>query len=343
LEWYGQNARDLPWRRTQDPYSIWVSEAMLQQTQVETVIDYYRRFLEAFPDVASLARAPEEQVLGLWSGLGYYRRARSLQAAARIITDQHAGQFPRDEAAALALPGVGRYTAGAVLSIAYDLPQPLVDGNVERVFSRMFGLDLVAGSRELVRHCWDLAQHLVPKCGAGDWNQALMELGATVCTPRRADCSPCPLRRSCLARRAGRVDELPRAKQRALASALEVEMLVIRRKGKLLLERRPVDQALGGLWQLPTRAVAGAGNATSKLFESDWASGLRAREAADLGRLRHSITRFAIQARILPGLARGRRAVGLAWFDSQALASLAVTGMTRKALTRLGDESIASK
>lgn len=337
LQWYGENARDLPWRRTSDAYAIWISEAMLQQTRVGTVVDYYLRFLRAFPDAKSLAEASEEEVLALWSGLGYYRRARSLQAAARVIVAEHSGRFPREGAAALRLPGVGRYTAGAVLSIAYGLPQALVDGNVERVFSRFFGLDGVAGSRDLVSHCWDLAQHLVPRSGAGDWNQALMELGALVCTPRQAACGDCPLGRSCQARKEGRVEELPRAKARAAVEALEVELLVIRRGARMLLEQRPRDHALGGLWQLPTRTVGGARTRAMSLFSREWAGGLEVREEPDLGWVRHSITRFSIRARLRPGKASGRRGNGFAWFKAEELGPLGLTGMTRKALARLND------
>ena len=184
-EWYGENARDLPWRRTRDAYAIWISEAMLQQTRVEVVVDYWTRFLEQFPDVRALADADEERVLEAWSGLGYYRRARSLQAAARAMVAEYGGEFPRSREAALSLPGVGPYTAGAVLSIAYDLPVTLVGGNVERVLSRVFGIDGTKGSPELLRCIWSAAEFLVERGTAaadrvapGVWSQALMELGA---------------------------------------------------------------------------------------------------------------------------------------------------------------------
>lgn len=332
LGWYGENARDLPWRRTSDAYAILVSEAMLQQTQVATVVDYYHRFLKAFPDAKSLADAKEEDVLALWSGLGYYRRARSLQSAARVMVTEHAGHFPMDAKSALDLPGVGRYTAGAVLSIAHGLPQALVDGNVERVFSRFFGLDGVSGSRELVAQCWELAELLVPQKRAGDWNQALMELGALICTPRQAACAECPLKRSCQARKDGRVSELPRPKVRVPAKALDVEMLLIRRGSRILLEQRADGQALGGLWQLPTRVIGGGG---SRLFDGEWPQGLGAGDGPDLGRLRHGIMRFTIRARLRPGTARGRKGSALAWFEAEQLEALGLTAMARKALAGL--------
>ncbi|HUR26931.1 MAG TPA: A/G-specific adenine glycosylase, partial [Planctomycetota bacterium] len=198
--WYLAQRRDLPWRRTQDPYAIWISEAMLQQTRVETVIGYWARFLARFPDIASLARAREEDVLAAWSGLGYYRRAKSLCEAARAIVAEHGGRFPRSRESVLALPGVGPYTAGAVLSIAFDQREAIVDGNVARVFSRVFALEDVLGSASSQEKLWDLARELLPPTrGAGDWNQALMELGATVCTARDPLCGTCPIARHCLA------------------------------------------------------------------------------------------------------------------------------------------------
>lgn len=337
LQWYGENARDLPWRRTSDAYAILVSEAMLQQTQVGTVVGYYSRFMKAFPDAKSLADADEKEVLALWSGLGYYRRARSLQSAARVMVTEHAGHFPQEEKAALDLPGVGRYTAGAVLSIAYGLPRALVDGNVERVFSRFFGLDGVSGSRELVSRCWELAESLVPRERAGDWNQALMELGALICTPRQTACAECPLKRSCQARKEGRVSELPRPKARAAAKALDVEMLLIRRGPRILLEQRAEDQALGGLWQLPTRVIGGEGEGASGLFAGEWPGGLGAGDGPDLGRLRHGIMRFSIRARLIAGTARGRKGSALAWFEAEQLEALGLTAMARKALAGLKD------
>src|SRR5262245_38334735 len=194
--WYRRERRDLPWRRTRDPYAIWISEAMLQQTRVEAVIPRYEAFLARLPDVAALAAAGEAEVLALWSGLGYYARARALRDAARAIVQRHAGVLPRTRAAWLELPGVGPYTAGAVLSIAFSASEPLVDGNVQRVLARLFALEEWQGSKALSEGCWELARALVPRAGdeldPGAWNQALMELGARVCTARSPDCAACP-------------------------------------------------------------------------------------------------------------------------------------------------------
>ena len=202
LDWYADHARNLPWRSTHNPYAIWVSEIMLQQTQVATVIPYWKRWMRALPNVQKLARAKSERVLKLWEGLGYYSRARNLQAASKEIVKNHDGQFPRDPETIRTLPGIGRYTVGAISSIAFGLPQPIVDGNVTRILTRIFGIRENPKDKATHGHLWSLAETLVTKasdCSA--LNQSLMELGATVCTPRQPTCAACPVARSCVARR----------------------------------------------------------------------------------------------------------------------------------------------
>lgn len=333
--WYRRNARDLPWRRTRDPYAIWVSETMLQQTRVEAVRDYYARFLATFPTVRDLAAAGEEQVLAVWSGLGYYRRARALHAAARAIVEHHGGRFPEDRASLLGLPGVGRYTAGALLSIAFDRPEALVDGNVERVFSRLFGLDAASGSPALTRECWALAESLVPRRGgAGEWNQALMELGATLCTSRSPRCGECPLTGSCRAREEGMVEDLPRPRARPRVVAVELELALAERRGEVLLERRPRSGRMAGMWQLPTRERPG-GDGWSGLFPVDWSGGVETRDV--LRELRHSITRYRIRGVVLRAMRGGGRLPEVwAWVRESELRDMALTGMTIKALKGLG-------
>ena len=213
LAWYRRHQRALPWRASRDPYRIWVSEVMLQQTTVAAVQPYYEAFLARFPDVRALATARVEDLLALWSGLGYYRRARHLHAAARAIVERHAGRFPRELAQALALPGVGPYTARAVLSIAYGVAEPVVDGNVRRVLARLLLLRGRAWRDERAFHA--PAAELLAKRSPGDWNQAVMELGATVCTPRAPACPACPWRRSCAARAQGLQEQLPERKPRS--------------------------------------------------------------------------------------------------------------------------------
>src|SRR6202049_4537333 len=201
LLWYQERKRDLPWRRTRDPYRIWLSEIMLQQTRVAAVIPYYERFLASFPNMQALARARTDRVLANWAGLGYYSRARNLQRAAKEMVSRHAGNFPREYEAALALPGIGRYTAAAVLSIAYDAPHAVLDGNVARVLARIGALHGDLRAPALWRELEATAQHLLARNASGDWNQAMMELGATVCTPKSPRCGECPVEKWCRARK----------------------------------------------------------------------------------------------------------------------------------------------
>ena len=251
LAWYEGARRDLPWRRTRDAYRIWLAEVMLQQTRVETVVPYYERFLARFPTPSALAAAPVDDVLALWAGLGYYRRARHFHAAARRVVAEHGGLVPRDLDAMLALPGVGRYTAGAVLSIAYGLATPILDGNVERVLCRVWGIASNPRAATTRKRLWRLAQTLIPEGRAGDFNQAMMELGAVVCTPRAADCGVCPLADLCEARRLGRQLDLPRLPRRKPVPHYDVALGLVWRRGKLLIARRPADAMLGGLWEFP--------------------------------------------------------------------------------------------
>jgi A/G-specific adenine glycosylase len=251
LAWYRRNRRDLPWRRTRDPYAIWVSETMLQQTRVETVIPYYERFLARFPDVQSLADADADDVLGAWAGLGYYSRARNLQAAAREVTESHGGRVPDDVDALRALPGIGRYTAGALASIAFDRPEPIVDGNVARVLSRVLGIRDDVKQPAVVRRLWETAADLARGPSPGDLNQALMELGALVCTPGEPRCGACPLRRHCDAFATGDAAALPVQSKKPAVRRIEAAAAWLPRRGKVLAVRRPPSGLLGGMWELP--------------------------------------------------------------------------------------------
>ncbi len=335
LAWFRAEQRDLPWRRTRDPYAIWISEAMLQQTRVETVLSYWPRFLARFPDFAALAAASEDDVLAAWSGLGYYRRARSLRAAAQRIVEEHGGTFPRELEAARALPGVGPYTAGAVLSIAFDAPVALVDGNVVRVLARWLGCELEHAAA--LRWAWGEAERLAPRAGgAGEWNQALMELGARVCTPRAPDCANCPLREHCFAREHARQSELPRAKPRPAPIEVELECAWIERRGELLLERRPPTGRMAGMWQLPTVQVAASADG-AQLFPTRYASDRIAPYGEPLAELRHAITRHRIAVCVRAARVSGAQASEpLAWVARERLVDLALTGMARKALRALG-------
>lgn len=247
LAFYDTRRRDLPWRRDADPYRVWVSEVMLQQTRVETVIPYFERWIERFPDVEALARAERDEVMAAWAGLGYYRRARHLHDAARIVRDAHDGEVPDTVEGLRELPGVGSYTAGAVASIAYDRVAPAVDGNARRVLARLFDLARPTGARYR-----DLAAALVDRERPGDFNQAVMELGATVCRPRDPECASCPLEDACLARERGTVDQRPAPRPATKVPSYRVGTAVVERPdGRCLLVRRPEEGLLGGTWEFP--------------------------------------------------------------------------------------------
>ncbi len=252
LRWFDLHRRALPWRATRDAYGVWISEVMLQQTQVDRVVGYWTRFLARFPSVEALAAAQLEEVLGLWSGLGYYSRARNLHRAARELVARFEGQLPDSVDALRSLPGFGRYTAGAVASIAFGLPAPLVDGNVARVFSRVLEIEGAPPDRAREKALWAAAEALVEGPRPGDWNQSLMELGATVCTPLRPRCGACPARAVCGALASGRVESLPAPKKPAARKVLELQVAVARRGGAILLARRAEQGLFGGLWELPS-------------------------------------------------------------------------------------------
>lgn len=262
LGWYETAKRDLPWRRHRNPYYIWVSEIMLQQTRVDTVIPYFQRFIERFPTIQALAEAPEEEVLKCWEGLGYYSRARNLQAAARQVMERHDGIVPDNKKDVSALKGVGPYTSGAILSIAYNQPEPAVDGNVMRVLSRYFLIEediMKIGTRTLME---DLATELIPPGRAGDFNQALMELGALICTPKSPQCLICPVMVHCAGRLEGAEDRLP-VKNKAKPPRPEYRLVALvegdgEQSGRVLVRRRPDSGLLARMWELPHIPAAAA-------------------------------------------------------------------------------------
>jgi A/G-specific adenine glycosylase len=330
LSWYALHRRDLPWRHAEDAYAVWISESMLQQTRVETVIPYFERFIERFPTVEALAGAEVDEVLALWSGLGYYSRARRLHAAAIELVERHGGEFPRERADAEALPGVGAYTAGAVLSIAYGLEEPLVDGNVQRVLARWFVVEGVVTKAGPRRELEGLAATLVD--GVGDpssWNQALMELGATVCLPRDPRCEGCPVMAECEGRARGVERELPALPMRPKPVDVELEVFLVQERGRVLLRRRGEGGRMAGLWELPTRELS---SGAPVLFPGDLDVTLLGRE--EVGELRHTITRHRITARVQRATFGG---AGLppewGWFEERQLGELGLTGMTTKALS----------
>lgn len=252
LAWYDDHKRDMPWRDTDDPYKIWVSEIMLQQTRVDTVRDYYRRFLEAFPTVHALARADRDDVLKLWEGLGYYSRARYLHNAAQTVVEEHDGRVPDTWDAIRDLKGIGPYTAAAILSIAFEKPHAVLDGNVSRLLTRVFAVEADATSSTTKRHLRRIANALIDPERPGDFNQGMMELGATVCTPRAPECKQCPVASVCRAHERGREQDYPVTPDAKPVPHHDIAVgLVFDDEERLLIQRRPDDGLLGGLWEFP--------------------------------------------------------------------------------------------
>ncbi len=303
LAWFDRERRPLPWRASRDPYAIWVSEVMLQQTQVDRVVPYWTRFLERFPTVEALAGAPLSDVLAAWRGLGYYSRARNLHRAAQAVVREHGGELPRAVEALRELPGFGRYTAGAVASIAFGAVTPLVDGNVARVLARLLEIDGRPTDRAREAALWTAAGHLVHPRRPGDWNQALMELGATVCLPRNPLCLLCPLRSACRALATDRVDELPAPKQAAPRKRLELAVAVARRGDRVLLARREERGLFGGLWELPMTPWTGAREAEPALRAL---VGPRATIGPELSVIERTLTHRDLVLRLYPVEAPGR-------------------------------------
>ncbi len=264
LSWFATNARDLPWRRTRDPYAIWVSEIMLQQTQVKTVIPYWECWLRELPTIAALAKAPSEQIHKLWEGLGYYTRVRNLQKAAQQIIAQHDGKFPENFDAILDLPGIGRYTAGAIASIAFNQPKPILDGNVIRVLTRVFGISTDPREKQTNARLWQLAEELITHASrftlhasrCSHLNQSLMELGALICTPRSPQCEICPVRKLCVARKKNLQEQLPNLGKRTAATERRFLAFVVEHNGKFLVRQRPAGVVNAHLWEFPNVEVA---------------------------------------------------------------------------------------
>lgn len=295
LAWYAQHARVLPWRGNCNPYAIWVSEVMLQQTRVETVIPYFERWMRRFPTLAALAQASQQEVLAAWEGLGYYSRARNLHRAAQIVVQQLGGELPRDLQALSRLPGVGRYTAGAIASLAFGVDAPALDGNIRRVLARVFNLTEPARSPAGERRLWELAAQHLPAGRAGDYNQALMDLGATICTPRLPNCPACPVSRSCLARSLGVQHERPVSLPKPAIPHYVVTAAVICHEAQVLITQRPLDGLLGGLWEFPGgKLQPGEDLQTCLQREICEELGAGVTVQAALGVYRHAYTHFRV-------------------------------------------------
>jgi len=356
LAWYGENARDLPWRRTRDPYGVWVSEIMLQQTQVKTVLPYWERWMRELPTIDALAKAPPGKIHKLWEGLGYYHRVRNLQRAAQIIRREHRGRLPSNIEELLDLPGIGRYTAGAICSIAFNQAQPILDGNVIRVLTRVFGIGddpresgtqavLWQLSGELVQQAvrrYQAGEEKVPGTSAGPtraastFNQALMEIGALVCLPRDPHCEACPLAKDCVALRDGRIAELPHKTPRPPITPRRFIAFVLQQKDRFLVRQRPAGEVNAHLWEFPNLEVKHGDDDVKKAAQC--ALGCQPANLTALGSIKHSITRYRITMDVFHGskpLGRGTPAQGGRWLKRSALARLPFASAHKKILERL--------
>jgi A/G-specific adenine glycosylase len=312
LEWYNKNGRNLPWRKTRDPYAIWVSEIMLQQTQVPTVIPYHKNFLKSFPTVRHLAKADLSKVLKLWEGLGYYSRARNFHRASQIVSNHFNGEIPDQLKDLLTLPGIGRYTAGAILSIAFNKPAPILDGNVRRVLSRLFAIsgNPVRGKTEGL--LWHLSGSLIPKGYASSFNQGLMDLGAMTCTPKEPQCSKCPLRDLCKGRASGEPERYPSKRLRKAIPHRESVSVVIEKDGKVLLNQRPPVGLLGGLWEFPNWPIEEKKDLKEYLKRKVKCEiGLKVKSKEPIGSFQQTFSHFKLTLQVfhcqhLDGKGRGR-------------------------------------
>lgn len=327
LEWYAQHARQLPWRRQSDPYALWVSEIMLQQTRVETVIPYFQRWIARFPDIRTLAEATQQEVLRYWEGLGYYSRARNLHQAAQLVMREYGGTLPRQAKALRRLPGIGRYTSAALASIAFGEDEATLDGNIRRVLARYFDVNLPLGSAGSEKMLWDLARANLPSGKASQYNQALMDLGATICTPRDPDCLDCPLMDICQAYRLGNQASRPIKRTRPVLPHHVVGTAVIQKGGRVLIAQRPQRGLLGGLWEFPGGKLrSGEGLKECVKREIREELGVEILVEGSLGTYKHAYTHFritlhAFHCKLANGEPRKQEHQAIHWVAPQELSS----------------------
>jgi len=295
LKWFKRHQRPLPWRKKYEPYHVWISEIMLQQTQVKTVLPYFERWILALPDIRSVARAKEDKILKLWEGLGYYSRARNLQKAARMIVKKFVGKFPRKYEDILSLPGIGRYTAAAITSIAFNQNYPVVDGNVIRMVARLFNDKRNTRLPSVVADYWKRAGDFLPKGRARDFNQAMMELGALVCTPNNPDCDICPLQKECLGYKKGTMLSLPNRGKKTKIKIIDVVLAVIRKGDKVFIQKRPPTGLMAGLWEFPGGKIQQGETPQSALRREIMEEmGITIKNLRPIMKIRHAYTRFKV-------------------------------------------------
>lgn len=338
LRWFREEARDLPWRKTRDPYHVWLSEILLQQTRVDQGLPYYERFLAAMPALEDLARASEDEVLKLWEGLGYYTRARNLHKAARQVLDQYGGRLPEKAELLQLLPGVGKYTAGAIASIAFGERAPVVDGNVKRVLSRVFNIAQPIEDAAVDRKLWGLAEALVPETDPGDFNQAMMELGARICTPKKPDCGSCPIAGECEAFARGVQEKRPVRKPRKTVPHKEIVVAVIAEDGRYLIGKRPPEGMLAGLWEFPGGKVeAGESHQDALVRECREELGVEVKAGGMIATVNHAYTHLKVTLNvyrcvILSGKPRARTHSELMWVRPDAFGEYAFPKANHKFL-----------
>ncbi|MEX0700500.1 MAG: A/G-specific adenine glycosylase [Planctomycetales bacterium] len=345
--WYAGHARDLPWRRGRDPYAVWISEIMLQQTTVAAVVPYFQRFLARFPTVFELAAANEDDVLKLWEGLGYYSRARNLHRAARVVVAEHGGRFPEEVAELRRLPGIGRYTAGAIVSFAFDRPAPIVEANTLRVYCRLIGFAGDPKSADGQRVLWKFAEEVLPRREPGRVNHALMELGATLCAPAAPDCPACPVNSYCRAFANGTQNEIPRLAARPEVTRLVEAAIAVRKNGHVLLRRRGPGEWWTGLWDFPRFPAASVGRIADPSSRSQPAieaarelerrfaeeTGIQVALGEPLGEFSHSVTRYRIRLLCYAAEHRGgrlRRGAEWSWVRCRDLSELPLSKPGRR-------------
>ncbi|MBW2476847.1 MAG: A/G-specific adenine glycosylase [Deltaproteobacteria bacterium] len=334
LSWYAQQGRDLPWRHTRDPYSIWLSEIMLQQTTVAAAIPYYQRFLERFPTIADLAAAPLDSVIQAWAGLGYYSRARNLHKAAHMVMTEFSGQLPQSLEGLMALPGIGRSTAGAIMALAHNRPAPILDGNVRRVLVRLFAWREDPRSRQADKHLWFWAEELTSREDPHNYTQAIMDLGATVCTPRDPKCKNCPLAELCQALAFGVVQQLPMKRTKAPLPVRREVALLVNTTNSFLVRQRPAEGFLGGLWEFPV-GLQGDQAESSPTVETLLTNlGLQGR-LSQVGSLLHVYSHFKLDLSVWFVAVEGKTDIEhnhFRWFSVEELSKLPLHGAHRKAL-----------
>ncbi|MGE5371061.1 MAG: A/G-specific adenine glycosylase [Solirubrobacterales bacterium] len=329
VDWYRANRRDLPWRQTRDPYAIWISEIMLQQTQVDTVIPYWKRFLTRFPDLNTLAQADEADVLSVWRGLGYYSRGRNLHQAAKQLMDEHGGVFPSELAKIKALPGIGEYTAAAVASIAFEQPHAAVDGNVIRVIARLLAFRDITDTTAAKREITGVVAQMIPAGAAGDFTQGLMELGALLCTPKQPQCGLCPMKDDCQAALQGLQGVLPERRKKTPVLELQLVVAMIRKDDMILMEYRERETMLRRMWGLPLAEME-----TPQTGETALAAkyGLEFAVKSDSQKVVHSFTHRTWVMAVAEYAVKGELPPGLHWVRINALTDLAIPVAFQKAL-----------